>query len=87
MLSYTVSAARAGMVQVALAKEAVLWTRGWYTFPPVRAPVQAPLLTWRWAHGSSPAKASAVRHGRSCIGCASACMRSCAWVLRAAQTW
>ena len=26
------------MVQVALAKESVLWKRGWYTFPPVRIP-------------------------------------------------
>ena len=31
-----------GAVQVALAKESVLWTRGWYTFPPVRClmPIQ-----------------------------------------------
>ena len=28
----------AGLVQVALAKESVLWKRGWYTFPLVSAP-------------------------------------------------
>ena len=41
----------AGMVQVALAKESVLWKRGWYTFPPVSSPSHLLVLLHpvRWA--------------------------------------